>query len=354
LKIVKKSRIELLGATGSVGQRIISLIENNPWFTLDRVCASDRSVGKRYSESVNWILSTGIPEEVSEMPIEAPNPKECDADLVISALPSNIAKKLEPSYAEEGLAVSSNASALRMDPDVPLVIPEVNPAHLKLIDHQREERKWEGFVITNPNCSTIGLAIPLKPIHDNYHLNFVFVTTMQAVSGAGLPGVSSLQIADNVIPYIENEEHKVQTENLKILGSLNNGTVKPAPFEIFASCNRVPVTDGHLKSVFMTLEEETTVEELVMTMKSFKGLPQQLGLPTSPERPIIVRSEVDRPQTRLDRDAGSSPGMAVSVGRLRSKNGKTFGFSVLSHNTIRGAAGAAILNAELLKHEKLI
>ncbi|MFQ6123471.1 MAG: aspartate-semialdehyde dehydrogenase [Candidatus Heimdallarchaeota archaeon] len=330
------------------------MIEDNPWLTLDRVCASERSVGKRYEEGVNWILSTEIPDRVAEMSVEAPNPKNSDVDIVISALPSDIARKIEPSYAEEGLVVSSNTSALRMEPDVPLVIPEINPSHLELIERQKEERKWGGFIVTNPNCSTIGLALPLKPIHDHYHLVSVFVTTMQAVSGAGLPGIPSLKIADNIIPYIESEEKKVQTETLKILGSLENGVVEPAPFELFASCNRVPVTDGHLKSVFVLLEEDTTIEELTKMIRSFRGIPQQVGLPTSPEEPIIVRSEIDRPQTRLDRNAGSRPGMAVSVGRLRSKNGRTFGFSVLSHNTIRGAAGAAILNAELLKYKKLI
>lgn len=330
------------------------MIEDNPWLSLDRVCASERSVGKRYEECVNWILSTEIPERVAEMSVEAPNPKNSDVNIVISALPSDIARKIEPSYAEEGLVVSSNASALRMDPDVPLVIPEINPSHLELIERQKEERKWGGFIVTNPNCSTIGLALPLKPIHDHYGLVSVFVTTMQAVSGAGLPGIPSLNIVDNVIPYIEGEEDKVQTETLKILGSLENGVVESAAFELFASCNRVPVTDGHLESVFVLLKEDTTVEDLTKTISSFRGIPQQVGLPTSPEEPIIVRSEIDRPQTRLDRNAGSNSGMAVSVGRLRSTNGRTFGFSVLSHNTIRGAAGAAILNAELLKYKKLI
>lgn len=352
--MVKKSTVELLGATGSVGQRIIAMMAGNPWLKLDRVCASERSAGKRYEKSVDWVQSTEIPDDIAEMPVESPNPKNSDANIVISALPSGVARKLEPEYAEEGLVISSNASALRMEPDVPLVIPEINPSHLELIEIQKEERNWEGVVVTNPNCSTIGLAIPLKPIHEHYQLKTVYVTTMQAVSGAGLPGVPSLQVLDNVIPHIGEEENKIQTEPLKILGALKDKSIEPASFEIFASCNRVPVTDGHLESVFAILESEASIEEIMDTLRDFRGLPQQQDLPTSPKEPIIVRSEKDRPQTRLDRDAGSVPGMAVTVGRLRGWSKTTIGFSVLSHNTLRGAAGAAILNAELLKTKKII
>ncbi len=352
--MVKKSTIELLGATGSVGQRIITLIENNPWLKLDKVCASERSAGKRYKNSVDWVQSTEIPEEIANMSVESPDPKKSDADIVLSALPSDIAKNLELEYATEGLVVSSNASSHRMEPDIPLLIPELNASHLELIEIQKENRKWDGFIVTNPNCSTIGLAIPLKPLHESFQLKTVYVTTMQAASGAGLPGVPSLKILDNVVPYIESEEEKVQTESLKILGKFIDRIIEPASFKIFASCNRVPVIDGHMESVFATLKSDITIDKVADALRNFRGLIQHQDLPTRPKDLIIVRSEKDRPQTRLDRDAGSVRGMAVTVGRLRGWSKNTIGFSALSHNTLRGAAGAAILNAELLKAKNMI
>jgi len=342
---LKKTKVAVLGATGMVGQRFITLLQDHPYFELSDIAASEKSAGKRYGEAVSWYLTEPMPDQLSEMVVKRIRPREIDAEIVFSALPSAVAREAEPEFAREGFVVASNASALRMEEDVPLLIPEVNPEHLDLLDAQRRNRKWDGCVITNPNCTTIVLTLSLKPVFDAFGIRRVFMSSMQALSGAGYRGVPSMAIVDNVVPYIPGEEEKVETETLKILGAIERDKVKNAPFQVSASCNRVQTSDGHLESVFLEMEERRTVQEVAEAMSSFTGLPQKLKLPSAPEKPIILRSEPDRPQPRFDRMAGN--GMAVTIGRLREDPVFHIKYSVLGHNTIRGAAGASLLNAEL-------
>lgn len=355
---MRKINAGVLGATGMVGQRIIDMLIKHPWFNLELVSASERSVGKKYIEATNWVLSSDPPEELSEYTVIEQNPKlfekEGAVKIVFSALPSNVAKKAEAEFAKAGFAVSSNASAYRMDDDVPLLIPEVNSDHIKLINFQREKRGWDGLIITDPNCSTIVLSLALKPLDDTFGLKSVFVTTMQALSGAGLDGVSAMAIYDNIIPFIAGEEDKIEKETKKILGSMSENKITPARFTVFASCHRVLTLEGHLESVFAIFENDASIEEAKKILKSFRGIPQKYNFPTAPKQPIIVREEPNRPQPRIDRDA--ELGMSISVGRLRCdpENSKILRFIVLGHNTIRGAAGATLLNAELLVHMKYI
>ncbi|NPB02158.1 MAG: aspartate-semialdehyde dehydrogenase [Methanopyri archaeon] len=347
-----KIGVAVLGATGIVGQRFISLLSDHPWFEIRAVTASPRSAGKPYSEAAKWYLEEPMPEDVAELEVKETDPKALedeDVDLVFSALPSDVAKDVEPKFAEAGYAVASNASAHRMEPDVPLVIPEVNPDHLALIDVQRDERGWSGFIVTNPNCSTIQMCLTLKPIADGWGLESVTVATMQAVSGAGYAGVPSMAIIDNVIPYIAGEEEKMETETLKIMGELDGDEVKPADFTVSASCHRVPVLDGHTEAVFVSTEDDADPDDVAEAMKEFKGLPQEKDLPTAPERPLVVMEEEDRPQPRFDRDLEN--GMAVAVGRLREDPLGGVKYVCVGHNAVRGAAGASVLNAELLKEE---
>jgi len=285
---------------------------------------------------------------VKDIEMAPMDPKYCDADIVFSALPSDVAREVEPRFAKEGFVVASNASAYRMEEDVPLVIPEVNPDHLGLIEVQKRRRGWDGFIVTNPNCTTIILVLTLKPLMD-LGLKRVTVATMQALSGAGYPGVPSLAIMDNVIPYIKGEEEKVEREPLKILGRFDGERVIPADIKISASCHRVPVIDGHLEAVWVEFDRDVEVSEVVEAFKSLKPLKD---LPTSPERVIVIRDEVDRPQPRLDRDAGG--GMSVTVGRIKKVDSGMIRYLVLGHNTVRGAAGASILNAELMVKEGYI
>lgn len=290
-----------------------------------------------------------MPESVKDITVVNTDPKEVeDVDILFSALPSNIAAKVEPKFAEKYI-VASNASAMRMEPDVPLLIPEVNPESLDLIEIQQEKRGWEGFIVTNPNCSTIALTLTLKPIYDLFDIKRVYVATMQAVSGAGYAGVPSMAILDNIIPFISGEEEKIETETLKILGTLKDDSIEPAKFKITASCHRVPVLDGHTEAVFIELEENFDIEDIKDAMAKFKGLPQKLNLPSAPKKPIIVLDDEDRPQPRIDRD--NENGMAVTVGRLRKDNTieNSLKYVLVGHNTIRGAAGASVLNAELIK-----
>ena len=342
-----KYKVGVLGATGMVGQKFVQLLSGHPWFKITTLMASERRVGKRYGEEVDWIVSSDVPKDVRDIEMLPMDPKYCDADIVFSALPSDVAREVEPKFAKEGFVVASNASAYRMEEDVPLVIPEVNPDHLQLIEVQKRNRGWDGFIVTNPNCTTIMLTITLKPLMD-LGLKSVRVATMQALSGAGYPGVPSLAIVDNVIPFIKGEEEKVESEPLKILGSLEGGKVKPANLEISASCHRVPVIDGHLEAVWATFKGNVSVEDAINAFESLKPL----DLPTSPEKVIVVRSETDRPQPRLDRDTGK--GMSVVVGRLKRVKDNEIRYLVLGHNTVRGAAGASILNAELMVKEGYI
>ena len=345
---MKRRSVAILAATGAVGQRFIQLLKNHPWFDISVLAASERSAGKRYKDVCMWRMETEMPKEIGEMTVVDANPKSIkeagDVDIVFSALPGDIAGPVEESFATE-FPVISKAAAHRMEEDVPLLIPEVNPEHLELIPIQKRRRGWSGFISTDPNCSTIQLALTLKPLM-RFGLKRVIVTTMQALSGAGYPGVPSLDIIDNVIPYNAKEEEKIETETKKILGVFDGERVRLADVSVSASCNRVNVKDGHLEAVYVDLEEKPTIDKVKETFRSFVGEPQRLKLPFAPERPIIVRDEVDRPQPRLDRDAGR--GMSVVVGRIRSDPIMTIKYLCLGHNTIRGAAGAGILSAELI------
>ena len=342
----KTYRVGILGATGTVGQRFIQLLENHPQFVVTALAASDRSQGKSYAEACSWKLSGDIPAGVRELKVGAPHPP-MDCDIVFSSLPGDIARSSEEAFIKAGYPVISNSSAFRMDEDVPLIIPEVNHEHLGLIEAQRKRLGDNGgFIVTNPNCSAIGIVIPLAPLNAEFGIEAVVVTTMQAISGAGYPGVASLDITDNVYPFIGGEEEKVESETRKLLGALADGRVEDAPFAVSAQCNRVNVTDGHTAAVRVKLKNRATVEEVRRVMASYTSFPQSLGLHSAPELPIVVRAEQDRPQPRLDRDAGR--GMSVTVGRIQKDSVMDIKFVSLSHNTVRGAAGAAILNAELL------
>ena len=342
----KKLRVGILGATGMVGQRFIQLLENHPQFEITALAASDRSQGKTFQEACTWRLTGEMPASVRSMVVAAPEPP-LDCELVFSSLPGDIARGSEGAFARAGFPVISNSSAFRMDQDVPLLIPEVNHEHLSLIDAQLKNHDGQqGYIVTNPNCSTIMLALALAPLHTTFGVQSVIATTMQALSGAGYPGVASLAISDNVLPFIEGEEEKIEQETLKILGRLNKDVIDAAPMNVSAQCNRVNVSDGHMAAVRVKLQKPAALEEVSAALASFTALPQKLKLHSAPEQPIVVRQETDRPQPRLDRDAGN--GMSVTVGRLQPDNVLDYRFVALSHNTIRGAAGAAILNAELM------
>jgi aspartate-semialdehyde dehydrogenase len=343
-----KHPIGILGATGMVGQRFIQLLENHPWFEIVWLAASDRSSGKTYGEAAKWRLDTPLPERIARMIVSPADPDRAPK-IVFAALDAAIARELEPLFANAGCAVVSNSSAFRMAPNVPLVIPEVNAEHLHLIEEQPSRKGSGGYMVTNPNCSAIGLVLALKPIEERFGLEQILVTTMQAVSGAGYPGVPSMDILGNVVPYIGNEEEKLEAETLKLLGRLEGHSVVPLPARVSAHCNRVAVEDGHTESVSIKLGNKlgrpATREDLLAAWAEFRPLAGQ-DLPMAPEQPIEWAPQNDRPQPRLDRNRGK--GMAVTVGRLRPCNVLDWKFTVLSHNTIRGAAGAAILNAELL------
>lgn len=329
-----------------VGQRFIELLENHPQFEITALAASDRSQGKSFADACTWRLAGEMPASVRPMIVAAPQPPLA-CELVFSSLPGDIAREAEGSFAAAGYPVISNSSAYRMDHDVPLLIPEVNHEHLGLLDAQRKNGdRQRGFIVTNPNCSTIMLALALAPLHTKFGITSVIATTMQALSGAGYPGVASLAISDNVLPFIDGEEEKIEQETLKILGKLNPKSIENAAMSVSAQCHRVNVSDGHMAALRVKLAHPATIDEVAETLASFKSLPQELGLHSAPAQPIIVREEKDRPQPRLDRDAGK--GMSVTIGRLRHDNVLDYRFVALSHNTIRGAAGAAILNAELL------
>jgi aspartate-semialdehyde dehydrogenase len=342
----RKIPIGILGATGVVGQRFIQMLEHHPWFEVTWLAASDRSEGKVYSEAARWRLKTAIPDNVAKM-IISPAVPEGAPKIIFAALDSGIAAEMEPRFAAAGCAVVSNSSALRMQSDVPLVIPEVNPDHIKLIDIQSWRKDSGGYVVTNPNCSAIGLVLALAPLHHQFGLETVMAVTMQAVSGAGYPGVASLDILGNVIPFIKNEEEKMEEETRKLLGQRNGSKINSADFAMSAQCNRVAVEDGHTESISIRLKKKATREEIIAAWNGYRSEPQELKLPSAPERPVVYLEANDRPQPRFDIDMGA--GMTTAVGRLRPCGVLDWKFTVLSHNTIRGAAGAAVLNAELLK-----
>jgi aspartate-semialdehyde dehydrogenase len=342
----RKFRVGILGATGVVGQRFIQLLENHPQFEVVALAASDRSQGKTYADACTWRLPGEMPESVKQIVVQPPAPP-LDCDFVFSSLPGNVATDAEAKFARVGCPVISNSSSHRMVADVPLLIPEVNPDHIGLIDTQRANRSYDrGFIVTNPNCSAIAIVMALAPLHAKFGVTSCVATTMQALSGAGYPGVASLDATDNVIPFIGGEEEKVESETLKLLGRWQRGAIVEAEMRVSAQCNRVNVTDGHMASVRVKLSQAASLEEVHDALATFSSVPQQLKLHSAPEKPIIVRAESDRPQPRLDRDAGK--GMSVTVGRIARDNVLDYRFVALGHNTIRGAAGAAILNAELL------
>lgn len=345
---MRKYRVGILGATGTVGQRFVQLLEGHPQFEVTALAASDRSAGKLYVEACAWKLAGSIPESVKDItvhPIEPP----LDCDIVFSSLPSSVARETEEAFARAGYPVISNSSSYRMDEDVPLLIPEINHDHLGLIETQRQKRGFgKGFIVTNPNCAVISFAPPLAALHRKFGIRSVIVTTLQAISGAGYPGVSSMDISDNVLPYIAGEEPKVETEAQKILGEFSNGTVTNADFPVSAQCFRVDVLDGHTVSARVNLKETATLEEVVDAMASFPSL----ELHSAPKPFMEVCDEPSRPQPRLDRDNGN--GMTITVGRVFPDNVFDYRFVSLSHNTVRGAAGSAILNAELLISKGII
>jgi aspartate-semialdehyde dehydrogenase len=329
----------ILGATGAVGQRFVEALANHPWFEITALAASERSAGKTYKEAAGWRLDTAMPESVENIKVVPVDPKAVDADVVFSALPADLALKVEPEFAKAGFAVASNASSYRMEKDIPLVIPEVNPEHLGLLEVQQDARGWDGYIITNPNCSTIVMTVTLKPLMQ-FGLETIQVATMQAISGAGFSGVAAMAIYDNIIPYIGSEEKKMETETLKLLGEFNGSEIIPADMLVSASCHRVPVVDGHTEAIWAGMKDKPTPEEVREAFLNFD--PKLRNLPSEPEKALIVRDEIDRPQPRLDRNMGK--GMSVSVGRIR----EGIRYIAMGHNTIRGAAGASVLNAELL------
>jgi aspartate-semialdehyde dehydrogenase len=339
-----RHKIGILGATGVIGQRFIQLLESHPWFEITWLAASDKSSGKTYGEATRWKLETPLPTRIAEMMVSPATPEGAPG-VIFAALDTDIARELEPKFAAAGCAVISNSSAFRMQSDVPLVIPEVNADHLDLLETQGWRKQSGGYIVTNPNCSAIGLVLALKPLADRFGLKSVFVSTMQAISGAGYPGVASLDILGNVVPHIRGEEEKLESETQKLLGKLSGGKIEPLAARVSAHCNRVPVEDGHTESVSIQLGTRATREEILAAWKEFAPLTGS-ALPTAPAQPVEWIAADDRPQPRLDRMRGN--GMAASVGRLRPCSLLDWKFTVLSHNTIRGGAGAAVLNGEFL------
>lgn len=349
---VTRRRVAVLGATGAVGQAFVRLLAAHPWFELAELAASERSAGRPYGEATRWIGGDAIPTGVADRVVVSCDPAAVDADVVFSALDSSVAGDVESAFARAGKVVLSNARNFRMDDDVPLVIPEVNPGHLALLERQRRARGWPGAIVTNANCSTIALALALAPLHERFGVERVFVATMQAVSGAGYPGVPSLDILGNVVPYISGEEEKIETEALKMLGHYDGTSVIPAEIGVTAHTSRVPVEHGHTVCVSVGFRAPATPEQVRAAFEEWGGAEVAHGLPTAPVRPIELAREPDRPQPR--RDATRGGGMAVTVGRIRPDPLLDVKFVALAHNIVRGAAGASVLNAELMEREGLL
>ena len=348
--MIGRIEVGILGATGTVGQRFIQLLADHPWFRVTWLGASDKSAGKRYRDACAWQLEGQPPGEIADKMVEDCVPGKAP-HLVFSSMASSLAGEIERDFAAACHLVVSNSSHFRMAPDVPLLVPEINPEHLGLLGIQ-QQRGWKGAVVTNPNCAAVVLVMPLAPLR-RFGLRRVTVTTFQAVSGAGYPGVASLDILGNVIPYIGgDEEKKVEAETPKILGAFSGDAVEPFPVVVSASCTRVPTIDGHLVTASVELAEKPGVEEIVAALRDFSGLPQERELPSAPRRPIHVLEAPDRPQTR--KDANLENGMATAVGRVRACSVLGVKFVALSHNVLRGAAGAAVLNAELMHSEGLL
>lgn len=350
--MAQKIPVLVLGATGSVGQRFIQLLDGHPWFEVVGLTASDRSVGQKYGEVCHWLLADPMPEWARQMTVLPTEPGVAEARLAFSALPAEQARQIEPELARAGLAVCSNASAYRQEADVPILLPEVNPDHLALIPRQRRERGWNGCIVTNSNCTSTGLTVALKALQDAFGVKRVVAVSLQALSGAGYPGVASLDIFDNVIPNIRGEEEKVEWEPRKMLGKMNGENLELAPFLVSAHTNRVAVLDGHMVCASVELERFEGIEAAQKALRAYQAPPISRDLPSAPEPVLLVREEWDRPQPRLDRMAGT--GMTTVVGRLRPDPIFHLKFVVLSHNTIRGAAGGSIYNAELLVKAGLV
>ncbi|MEE3203474.1 MAG: aspartate-semialdehyde dehydrogenase [Acidobacteriota bacterium] len=342
--------VGILGATGTVGQQFVTALENHPWFRIAWIAASERSAGKRYVDATPWRLDRAIPGAIADMEVQRCDPSGSPM-LVFSGLDSSVAGSVESSFAVAGRTVVSNAKNYRMDSDVPLLIPEINADHLDLLQRQSETRAWPGKIVTNPNCSTIIMTLALAPLCQ-FGLERVMVTTLQAISGAGYPGVSSLDILGNIVPHIPGEETKIELETQKILGSLSAGSVQPHDVVVSAQATRVPVLNGHTVLISVKLTEQPTHEGIADAFRSYHGRPQVEGLPSAPKQPIVYMSDPDRPQPRYD--VNRENGMAVTVGRLRKCPVLGYKFIALGHNTVRGAAGAAILNAELMKVDNLL
>lgn len=341
----ERIEVGVLGATGMVGQQFIHQLENHPWFELTWLGASERSAGKTYAEAANWVQDYAMPADIAGRKVQEATPAAGAPKLMFSAMDASVAGEIEQAFAKAGHVVVSNSKNHRMDPQTPLMIPEINADHLGLLDKQREVRGWSGAIVTNPNCSTIALTLGLAPLK-KFGIQKLNVVTLQAISGAGYPGLSSMDIVANVIPFIGGEEDKVETEPCKILGDLADGEIRMLNTRISAQCNRVQVIDGHTVCVSIELAEKPGLEAMKEAFRSFRGAPQELGLPTAPANPVVYLEENNRPQPR--RDALSGGGMTVTVGRLRECPLLDYKFVTLGHNTIRGAAGAAVLNAELM------
>ncbi len=342
---MQKLNVAVLGATGAVGQRFIQLLENHPWFQVAEVVGSSRSASREYGEAVNWVLDGSPPNSATNLTVKALE-DDLDSPLVFSALPKEAAETREIELAAQGHIVCTNASTNRMVEDFPLLLPEVNADHVRLVDVQREKRGWTtGAVIANSNCTAMPVVMALAPLRQ-FGIKKILVVSAQAISGAGYPGVASLDILDNIVPYVSGDEQKLETETLRMLGTLHKDRVEWLPSILSASCNRVPVVDGHLVNVSIELDEKPTLEEILETWSSFRGMDPVPHLPSAPEPPLHYLPQADRPQSRRDRNTGN--GMATSIGRLRECPILGYKFVALSHNTIRGAAGGSILNAELL------
>jgi aspartate-semialdehyde dehydrogenase (non-peptidoglycan organisms) len=338
--------VAVLGATGAVGQMFVRLLAEHPWFEIAELAASERSAGKKYGEATRWLEGPPPPQALQNRRVIACDPGVVSAPIVFSALDAAVAGEVEMAFAKAGKFVLSNAKNFRMEPDVPLVIPEVNGDHLALIECQRQRRGWSGAIVTNANCSATVATVALAPLHQKFGIRQLFLSTMQAVSGAGYPGVPSLDILGNVIPYIADEESKLEREMLKLLGTYEDGEVTSATFKVSAHTNRVPVEHGHTICMTIGFEETPTPESAIETMRSWQGLPMTRGLPTRPEHPVVVTDAPDRPQPKRDVNAGG--GMTVTVGRVRRDAVLDLRMVALGHNTVRGAAGGSVLNAELL------
>jgi aspartate-semialdehyde dehydrogenase len=345
---VRRRPVAVLGATGAVGQAFIRLLANHPWFELVEVAASERSAGKSYGDATRWIGGDAMPANVREMTVQPCDPNSISAEIVFSALDSAAAQDAEPAFARAGKVVLTNAKNYRMDPDVPLVIAEVNPSHLGVLEAQRRNRGWSGAIVANGNCASIIAALPLAPIHERFGIANVFAVTMQAVSGAGYPGVPSLDVLGNVIPFIKDEEPKIEAEIQKFLGTVESSTIRSAGFGVSAHANRVPVENGHTVCLSVALETRADPHDVERAIADWRGAEAARGLPSAPARPVLVSDEPDHPQPRRHVDTGN--GMTVVVGRVRADPILDVKLVVMGHNIVRGAAGASVLNAELMVH----